>query len=100
MVDFRVEPDVLDKAARVVDDLRDDLQKSATRVDDWTTPAVTGLAGWRTRPALEQFQWSWSDDLSKLVDYLTKVSEALHGCATDYRHSDEANGARFDTFRR
>ena len=96
MAELRVEPDVLDRAARVADDLRDDLRKSAADVGGETDAAVVALAGWQTRSALEQFRWSWSEDLSKLAEYLTKVSDGLRGCASDYRLSDEASAARFD----
>ncbi|MGN9808147.1 hypothetical protein ACTMSW_02150 [Micromonospora sp. BQ11] len=65
---------------------------SATPLD----AAVAALGGWQTRAALEQFRWSWSEDLSKLADYLTKVGDGLRECASDYRSSDEASAARFD----
>ncbi|MEK8106547.1 type VII secretion target [Micromonospora sp. M12] len=96
MVELRVEPELLDKAAKVADDLRDQLRKSAADVGDETDAAVAGLPGWRTRAALEQFRWSWSDDLAKLTTYLTSLGDGLRGCATDYRYSDEASAARFD----
>ncbi|SCF29052.1 Uncharacterized conserved protein YukE [Micromonospora purpureochromogenes] len=96
MAEFRVEPEVLDRAARVADGLRDELRKSAADVGGETDAAVAALGGWQTRSALEQFRWSWSDDLSKLTDYLTELGDGLRGCAWDYRSTDEASAARFD----
>ncbi|MEV4210170.1 type VII secretion target [Micromonospora sp. NPDC049662] len=96
MTEVRVEPELLDKAARVADDLRNQLQRSAADVGDETDGAVTGLPGWQTRTALEQLRWSWSDDLAKLTNYLTALGDGLRLCATDYRYADEANAARFD----
>ncbi|MEW2386002.1 type VII secretion target [Micromonospora sp. NPDC047707] len=99
-MELRVEPELLDRAAQVADELRDELRKSAADVGDETDGAVAGLAGWQTRTALEQLRWSWSDDLAKLTSYLEKVGDGLRGCARDYRYSDEASATRFDIRRR
>ncbi|MEU6076956.1 type VII secretion target [Micromonospora sp. NPDC047074] len=96
MIELRVEPELLEKASYVCDDLGDDLRRSASGIGDETRAAVAGLPGWQTRTALEQLRWSWSDDLTKLDGHLTTVGEALRGCAMDYRYTDEANAARFD----
>ncbi|MFG1869182.1 type VII secretion target [Micromonospora arborensis] len=96
MVELRVDPELLDKAARVAAELREQLRKSAADIDDETYAAVAGLPGWQTRTALEQFRWSWSDDLAKLTTYLTALADGLTGCAMDYRYSDEASAERFD----
>ncbi|MEV4467320.1 type VII secretion target [Micromonospora echinofusca] len=96
MIELHVEPELLEKASRVCDDLRDDLRRDVSDVGDETRAAVSGLPGWQTRAALEQLRWSWSDDLTKLDRYLSQVGDALQGCAMDYRYSDEANAARFD----
>ncbi|MER6591404.1 type VII secretion target [Micromonospora purpureochromogenes] len=96
MTELRVEPDLLEKASRVCDDLRDDLRRSAADIGDETQAALSGLPGWQTRTALEQLRWSWSDDLTKLTGYLSKIGEALRDCGRDYRYSDEASAAHFD----
>ncbi|MGC5331887.1 WXG100 family type VII secretion target [Micromonospora sp. DT62] len=96
MIELHVEPELLEKASRVCDDLRDDLRRGVSDVGDETRAAVSGLPGWQTRVALEQLRWSWSDDLAGLERYLSQVGDALQGCAMDYRYSDEASAARFD----
>lgn len=96
MSEVRVPPELLEKASRVCGDLRDDLKRGAADIGDETRAALSGLAGWQTRTALDQLHWSWSDDLTKLDGYLSKLGDALHGCALDYRHTDQASAARFD----
>ncbi|MEU4774641.1 type VII secretion target [Micromonospora sp. NPDC023644] len=96
MIELHVEPELLEKASRVCDDLRDDLRRGVSDVGDETRAAVAGLPGWQTRAALEQLRWSWSDDLTKLDGYLAQMGDALQGCAMDYRYSDEASAAHFD----
>ncbi|MEH0973322.1 hypothetical protein V6U77_19560 [Micromonospora sp. CPCC 205546] len=96
MIELHVEPELLEKAARVCDDLRDDLRGGVSDLGDETRTAVAGLPGWQTRTALERLRWSWSDDLRKLDRHVSAVGDALQGCAMDYRYSDEASAAHFD----
>lgn len=100
MAELRVEPDLLENASRVCEDLHAVLQRSAVGVQDETQAAISGLPGWRTRPALEQLSWSWSDDLSNLTGNLSKIGDALGDCARDYRYGDQASAALFDNLGR
>ncbi len=96
MTELRVEPDLLENASRVCEDLQAVLQRSTVGIQDETQAAMSGLPGWRTRPALEQLSWSWSDDLSNLTDYLSKIGDALGDCARGYRYGDQASATLFD----
>lgn len=96
MADVRVKPEVLEQAAHVCDDLRDQVRAKRAGVAADTEAAVAGLAGWQTRTALEELAWAWGDDLGKLAGYIERYGDALRGCATDYRYTDEASAAHFD----
>lgn len=95
-MDVRVEPAVLDEASRVCADLRESLRQGAADVEPDTEAAMSGLPGWSARGALEELLWTWRDDFTKLSGYLATFGDALTGAAADYRHTDEANAARFD----
>lgn len=95
-MELRIDPGVLEAAAEVCGDLRDRVRASAVDIEPETEAAIAGLAGWRTRGALQDLLSSWQEDLTKLTGYLKTFSDALAGCAMDYRYSDVANAARFD----
>jgi len=96
VTEVRVDPGVLEQAARVCDDLREHVRSTRSRITTNTEEAASGLPGWHTRRALEELSWAWSDDLRKLAGYLEKYGDALRGCAMDYRNTDVANAARLD----
>ncbi|PZM88444.1 MAG: hypothetical protein DIU79_16865 [Actinobacteria bacterium] len=96
MNEVRVDPAVLERAARVCDDMRAQVRVRRSGITADTEEAASGLPGWQTRRALEELSWAWGDDLRKLAGYLEKYGEALRGCARDYRHTDVANAARLD----
>lgn len=89
-------PDLLDRAARVCVELREDLRRDAADIGDETATAVSGLPGWQTQAALERLHESWLADLTRLTGDLDHLGDAFTDCARDYRYSDEANAAHFD----
>jgi hypothetical protein len=94
-VEVRVDPSVLDRAASACDGLRVELTSDEADVEPATTGAMSGLAGWGIRGALDQVLWWWRDDLTKLGGYLDGYGDALRGCARDYRVTDRADSGRF-----
>ncbi len=91
-----VEPALLERAQQVCESLRDQMASSEHGVEDVTTDAARGLAGWGTQRALEDLAWWWHDDLTRLSGYLNKFGAALHQTAAAYRVSDQAGRDLFD----
>jgi hypothetical protein len=87
---------VLEAAAGVCGDLRDRVGQDGREVVPVTEAAMSGLAGWRTRQALDVMLDAWTDDVTGLGRYLGSLGDALSGCARDYRYTDHANAELFD----
>ncbi|GAA4964590.1 WXG100 family type VII secretion target [Actinoplanes utahensis] len=97
--EVRVEPVVLEAAARVCAELADRVKESNRDVGPETEAAMTGLGGWKTRYSLELLATAWTDDAEDLAGYLSALGDALSGCARDYQHTDRATAALFDITR-
>lgn len=98
--EVRVDPPVLQAAARTCADLSDKVQQGNRDIEAETETAMSGLPGFQTRTALETLMFAWTDDVKGLTAYLTALSESLHGCARDYTHTDHANADLFAIVRR
>jgi uncharacterized protein YukE len=94
--EVRVDPPILETAARVSGEIRDRLQQAGGDAAPATEAAIAGLSGWQTRQALEDLLWAWNDDTAALGKYLGTLGDALTGCARDYQHTDRANAGLFD----
>ncbi|MFC4068630.1 WXG100 family type VII secretion target [Actinoplanes subglobosus] len=94
--EVRVDPLILETAARVCGGLRDRVGQGARDVGPATETAMSGLPGWETRAALESLLDAWTGDATRFGRYLEALGDALAGCARDYRYTDHANADLFD----
>jgi len=93
---FQVDPSTLVVGAAACRDLRGSMGTGLADVEAGSTTAQAGLAGWRTRRALEELLWWWRDDLDRLGRRLDATADALEACARGYRNADEVGQDSFD----
>jgi hypothetical protein len=99
----RIDPPILDAAARASRDLRSELGEAVTNrpptgplmrdVVPATEHAAGGLAGWMTHRALQELLQKQGDDMSRLSRRLAGIAEALDASAASYRRNENANTA-------
>jgi hypothetical protein len=89
-----VDPSVLREGALACSDLRGELSRDESGVEDST--AASALSGWYTGNAVEQLLWWYWGNLSGTAKYLDRFGDALAASARDYEHADRANAWNFD----
>lgn len=101
----RIDPRILDSAARDSRDLRKEIGEPVSGgpptggimrdVVPATEAAARGLKSWLTERALMDLLQKQGDDLSRLAKRMEAVAAALEASAAAYRRNENANVALF-----